>query len=70
MGELGESPVSVGFSDEVALSRRGSYTGLDATIAGIVRKLDCLFLLANAVNPAVVIAFPVVHNKWTCHLLK
>lgn len=34
MGDLGEPPVSAGFSDEVALSRRGSYTGLDATTAG------------------------------------
>lgn len=34
MGDLGEPPVSAGFSDEVALSRRGSYAGLDATIAG------------------------------------
>ena len=35
MGDLGEPPVSTGFSDEVALSRRGSYAGLDATtIAG------------------------------------
>ena len=32
MGDLGEPPVSAGFSDEVALSRRGSYAGLDATI--------------------------------------
>ena len=70
MGDLGEPPVSVGFSDEVALSRRGGYTGLDPTIAGIVRKLDWLSLLANAVNPAVVITFPVVHNKRTCYLLK
>ena len=29
MGDLGEPPVSAGFSDEVALSRRGSYAGLD-----------------------------------------
>ena len=34
MGDLGEPPVSAGFSDEVALSRRGSYADLDATIAG------------------------------------
>jgi len=34
LGELGESPVSAGFSDEVALSRRGSYARLGATIAG------------------------------------
>ena len=34
MGDLGEPPTSAGFSDEVALSRRGSYAGLDATIAG------------------------------------
>ena len=34
-GDLGEPPVSAGFSDEVALSRSGSYAGLDATtIAG------------------------------------
>jgi hypothetical protein len=34
MGDLGEPPVSAGFSEEVALSRRGSYAGLDSTIAG------------------------------------
>jgi hypothetical protein len=34
MGDLGEPPVSAGFSDEVALSRRGSYAGLDVTTAG------------------------------------
>ena len=34
MGDLGEPPASAGFSEEVALSRRGSYAGLDATIAG------------------------------------
>ena len=31
MGDLGEPPVSAGFSEEVALSRRGSYAGLDTT---------------------------------------
>ena len=31
---MGEPPVSAGFGDEVELSRRGSYAGLDATIAG------------------------------------
>jgi hypothetical protein len=31
MGDLGELLVSAGFSDEVASSRRGSYTGLDVT---------------------------------------
>ena len=30
MGDLGEPPVSAGFSDEFALRRRGSYAGLDA----------------------------------------
>ena len=34
MGDLGEPPVSAGFSDEVGLSRRGSYAGLDTTIVG------------------------------------
>ena len=43
------------FSDEVALRRRGSYTGLDAiTIAGtvLVEVTSLSFLLANAVNHA------------------
>ena len=35
MGDLDGPPVSVGFSDEVALSRSGSNAGLDATtVAG------------------------------------
>ena len=34
MGDLGEPPVSAGFSEEVALSRRGSYAGLDTAIGG------------------------------------
>ena len=34
MGDLGEPPSSAGFSEEVALSRRGSYAGLDVIIAG------------------------------------
>ena len=54
MGDLGEPPVSAGFCDGDALSRRGSYAGLDTTIAGLVvevRKLNRSYLLANAVNP-------------------
>ena len=31
MDVLGETPVSAGFIDEVALRRRGSYVRLDAT---------------------------------------
>ena len=31
---MSETPVTAGFSGEVALSRRGSFAGLDATIAG------------------------------------
>ena len=65
MGDLGEPPVSAGFSDEFALRRRGSYADSDATtIAGTV-LVSLSFLLANAVNHAnpVVITFPVVHNK-------
>ena len=75
MGDLGEPPVSAGFSDEVALRRRGSYAGLDAiTIAGtvLVKVTSLSFLLANAVNHAnsVLITFPVVHNKSTwCYRL-
>ena len=34
MGGLGEPPVGAGFSEEVALSRRGSYAGLEVTVAG------------------------------------
>jgi len=34
MGDLGDPPVSAGFSEEIALSRRGSYTGLDVAIGG------------------------------------
>ena len=53
MGDLGEPPVSAGFSDEFELRRRGSYAGLDAiTIAGtvLVEVTSLSFLLANAVN--------------------
>ena len=34
MGDLGEPPSGAGFNEEVALSRRGSYAGLDVTISG------------------------------------
>ena len=54
MGDLGEPPVSAGFCGGDALSRRGSYAGLDTTIAGLVvevRKLNRSYLPANAVNP-------------------
>ena len=67
MGDLGEPPVSAGFCDGDALSRRGSYAGLDTTIAGLVvevRKLNRSYLLAkavNLVNPAAVIRFRVCY---------
>ena len=40
MGDLGEPPISVGFSDEVALSRRRSYAGLDAGAGGGSQKAE------------------------------
>ena len=60
MSDLGEPPVSAGFTEEVALSRRGwgSYARLVATIdgadagAGGVRKPNWSILLENAVNYA------------------
>ena len=60
MSDLGEPPVSAGFIEEVALSRRGwgSYARLGATIdgadagAGGVRKPNRSILLVNAVNYA------------------
>ena len=74
MGDLGEPPGSAGFRVEgvtgvVILVWMLRSLVLDL-LAVEVRKLDRLFLLANAVNPAVVITFPVVHNKKTCYLLK
>ena len=73
MDDLGEPPVSAGFSDEVALSQRGSH-GLDSAVLRVVeiRKPNRSFLLANAVNlvnPAVVITYQVVHKR-ICYLLK
>ena len=34
LGDLGEPPVSAGFSEEVGLSGRGTYSGLDASVGG------------------------------------
>ena len=48
MGAMGEPPVSAVFSGKVALSRRGSYAGLDA--ATIAATGNRTFLLAKAVN--------------------
>ena len=74
MGDLDRPPVSAGFSDEVVLSRGGSYAGLDAVLVVVVevRKLNWSFLLANAVNhvnPVVVVTFQVVQKR-TCYPLK
>ena len=73
MGDLSEPHVSAGFSDEVALSRRGSH-GLDSAVLRVaeIRKPNRSFLLANAVNlvnPAVVKTYQVVHKR-ICYLLK
>ena len=38
MGGLGEPPVSARSSDEVALRKRASYAGFDATTIGAGRK--------------------------------
>ena len=75
MDDLGEPPVSAGFTDEVALRRRGSsYTGLDATIAGAGGGSQKAESVASAGKHShwqspQVITFRVVHKR-TCYLLK
>ena len=73
MDDLGERPVSAGFTDEVALRRRGSsYTGLDATIAGAgggSQKAESVASAGRHSQSRQVITFRVVHKR-TCYLLK
>ena len=72
MGDLGEPPVSDGFSNEVEGVVKLVRLQVQVLVELEGRKPNHSFLLANAVshvNP-VVVTFSEDHNKPTCYLLK